>query len=415
MTFARSILIAAIVAATPFQDTILVATPLRQMGRSFAILPLLLLLLLDLAAWLALRPKVLNLKFVAAICYICLLTTAYLGVFGVAWNDVSLPLKAANMIIVSAIAVYAVAGVDWTASPYLPAAVKTAFVVTVAGILLCDLDFLGLGSVANSAVFHQTTNPDLRWRGFNSEASALSLTLATLGILSAALSVRRWAQVAFFAITGFLLAAGGSKGGILSLALVVALSLFTVRGHFGRLCGYLLLAAPIAYLAADRFLSLSTLELLSETATLATRGTLALWASLVVLHNPLGVGFGGFYPALSEYLPDAIRTASQVAPIPLNFEEVVLYLTSSENASAKTMLMNFAVYLGVPFLLGYFVFVSRIVRACIRSSHFTLMAAILFVTVALCTYSDSLVSYNVLLVYGLGWREYTSNGHSARS
>lgn len=414
LTF-RELLLALVVLGSPFQDTILKTLGLGALGRSFAVLPLLLLALFDFCSWLAGRRHIVPLKLTATIAYCAIISVGYLAKYGTQWNDVFLPAKALSQVVTVGLAVYTIFAVDWANFRYLGATLHAAFAIAVIGVAVCDYNLLDLGSIGNSGIFHQTEILDQRWRGFASEASALSLTLASLGMLSAAYARRKSTQLGFIAATAFLLAAGGSKGGILTLAIVGIVGLGTVRRQLARRSAYVLLSAPFAYIAADRFMSLSAIEVLTETTTLATRGTLAIWAGIVVLHNPLGVGLAGFYPALSEYLPEAMRTAVQLSPLPLNFQEVVRYLTSSENASAKTMLMNFTVYWGIPFLAGFFLFVSRITKACVRSQRLSLLAAILFVTIALCTYSDSLVSYNVLLAYGLGWRECRFNGHIAHS
>ncbi len=415
MPTTREILLSLVILGTPFQDTILMSLGLGNLGRSFAVVPLLLLALLDLCSWLAGSRHPVPLSLIAAGAYCTAITVGYFAHYGTQWNEVFLPSKAISQALTLCLAIYVVFALDWSAFRFLRISLYAAFAITVLGVAVCDGNVLGLGSFVNTGFLHQTPILDQRWRGFTSEASALSLTAASLGILSAAHATGGRTQVGFIGATALFLAAGGSKGGILALLLVGAFSVLTMRGQLRRVAGYLLLFAPVLYLAADRMMSMSTLELLSETTTLATRGTLAIWAGMVVMHNPLGVGLGGFHPALSDYLPDAMRTAAQLSSFPLNFDEVIRYLATSENASAKTMLMNFGVYFGLPFLICFFVFVSRIARACIRSRRLSLLAAILFVTIALCTYSDSLVSYNVLLAYGLGWREYRLNGHTARN
>jgi hypothetical protein len=117
----------------------------------------------------------------------------------------------------------------------------------------------------------------------------------------------------------------------------------------------------------------------------------------------------GFYPALSEYLPDTLEMISDISPLPLNFEEVVAYATSAENASTKTLLFNFGTYFGLPFLIIFSIFIRRLIGGCVSSRKPALLAAILFVTAGVCTYSDPIVYYNICLVFGIGWRQYKAS------
>jgi len=157
---------------------------------------------------------------------------------------------------------------------------------------------------------------------------------------------------------------------------------------------------------------MSTAEALSDTTTAATRGAVILWAMRVMAHNPLGVGFGGFYPALSTYLPETLDVVSRISPLPLRFDEVVDYANSADNVSTKTLLFNFGTYCGVPFLILFAVFIGRLVRGCMDARKPVLMALILFVTAGVCTYSDPIAYYNICLVYGVGWRQYRAVAHA---
>jgi hypothetical protein len=390
---------------TPFQDTIL-RVPLRHLGTSFAIVPILLLVLLDLAVWLARPDRRVSVKWLCAGCYGTLLTLIYLLLFGTNWNGTNLLLKSCTLFIMTGLALYVMYRPDWGHMRYLALAVRIAFAIAIVGVLFGDLNLLGLRDVVNNPIFHQTANLDERWRGFTAEASTLALSMGSLGFLAAALSKSRIAKTLLVVLTMLLLAFGASKGAILTVALVGISVVLLSKGRRIPAVLCLILLMPVGYLAYQRFLTMSTLEALSETTTVATRGTVVLWSIDVMAHHPLGVGFGGFYPALSKYLPETVSQVNELSPIPLNFEEVVGYATSSENASTKTLLFNFIVYFGIPFLIAFLALTATLIRACVRCRRPLLLATFLFVTIGVCTYNDPLVYYNVFLVYGLCWSQH---------
>lgn len=393
---------------TPFQDTIL-RVPLRHLGTSFAAVPILLAVVLDLGLWLANPTKHLRLRWLAAAAYAVLLNAVCLALWGVEWNGTDLVAKTVNLAIMTAIALYVIFRPDWLRLPRLATAVHAAYAIAIAGVLLSDLNLAGLQPLVNNPVFHQTENLDTRWRGFTMEASTLALNLGSLGFLSAALARSRASKIGFIALTVLLLALGASKGAILTMTIVGVLVVLLSRGMRLQAILATALLLPVGFVAYDRFLMMSNAEALSETTTAATRGAVILWSLDVLRHNPLGVGFGGFYPALSAYLPETMDRLDGVSPLPLNFEEVVSYATSAENASTKTLLFNFAAYFGFPFLIAFAAFVFRLVRGCLRARQPILLAAVLFVTIGVSTYNDPLVYYNVFAVYGIAWRLASAN------
>jgi hypothetical protein len=398
---------------TPFQDTFL-REPLRQLGASFAVLPLLALVAIDCVNWLASEERRVNLKWVAIGLYALLLNALALTLSGTEWNGVNLLLKVPNVFFLTALALYVVFRPKWIELDHLGAAVKIAFGIAVVGVLLGDLNLLGLRGVVDNPILHRTINPDTRWRGLTSEASTLSLSLGSLGLLSAALS-RGIARALFLTATVFLLCAGASKGAIPAmLAVGIGLIVFSTGNRFWA-AAITILLLPVGYFGYQRVQILSATDALSQTTTAATRATVVVWAIDVIARNPLGVGFSGFYPALSRQLPDAIDTVSKISPVPLNFEEVLGYVTSGDNASSKTLLFNYGAYFGIPFLIVFAVFIVRLMRACVRGHQPLLLATLLYVTVAISTYNDPITYYSTFVIYGVGWQFYRSVTPPARS
>jgi hypothetical protein len=232
----------------------------------------------------------------------------------------------------------------------------------------------------------------------------LSMSLGSLGLLSAALaqsSVRRGLCIA---ITAGMLAASGSKGGALTLALAAGFAGLLGRGSRKQVAVAMIALLPFALVAYERVMFMSTTDAIAQTTTFATRLSLAIWGMEVVAHNPLGVGFGGFLPSLTDYLPDAMEHAFRLSPLPMNFTEVRGYLASAQYAGTKTLILDLTVYLGLPFLTAFVWFVGRVYRSCLQARQITLLTAFAFVTIAICTYNGALVHYSGFLVMGVAWR-----------
>ena len=213
-----NVLLALTIVLIPFQDTILRATPLRQMGASFAVVPLLLLVSLDVLSWVGGSQKRIDLRWAIAVLYCAFITGLYLLLFGANWFGVNLVLKALNMTIMSVLAAYVVFRPRWAAFPYLRPAVAIAFVITVVGVLMNDLNLLGTRKLVANSIFHMTHNDDTRWHGLASEVSMLSVCLGSFGLLYASLvesAVVRWTVLI---TTVAMLSCSGSKGGVLTLA-----------------------------------------------------------------------------------------------------------------------------------------------------------------------------------------------------
>jgi hypothetical protein len=388
----------------PFQDTFLRGTPLRLLGSSFAIIPLLILVVLDAVEWLVSSRRNVNLVVAGSVAWSVLLTLTYLAIAGPVWNGASLPLKAINISIMIALAGWVVFRQDWLSFRYLRLSVHGAFAIVILGVLVNDLNVAGLKPLTANSVLHYLQNPDSRWHGLSPEASMLSMSLGSLGLLSAALAQSSVQRGLCIAITAGMLAASGSKGGALTLAIAAGWAGLLGRGSRKQIAVAMVALLPFALVAYERVMFMSTTDAIAQTTTFATRLSLAIWAVEVVAHNPLGVGFGGFLPSLTNYLPDAMEHAFRLSPLPMNFTEVRGYLASAQYVGTKTLILDLAVYLGLPFLTVFVWFVGRVCRGCVQARQITMLTAFVFVTLAMCTYNGSMVHYDGFLVIGVAWR-----------
>ncbi len=405
MTLVR-ILMGAVLILSPFQDTFLRNTPLRMLGTSFAVIPLFALAAIDIARWLAAREKKVNWKMAAAGVYCAAVTFVHLAAFGVEWHGVNLLVKSFNQGLMFALAAYVVFRLDWYGFPYLRVCAHTAFAICVAGILIHDLNLFGMRGLLANPIFHATDNPDTRWHGLCPEASVLSLSTGSLGLLSTACARRWWTRTLLLALTAVLLAGSGSKGAVLSLALVSVLVGLFARGYRLRVALGCVLLLPAAYLGYLRLQQMASAEAIQQSTTMATRGSLFFWTAEVVAHHPLGVGFGGFYHAFTFYLPRAMDRMYRASPMLLDFGEIQGYLSSGQYAGTKTLVFDLAVYFGIPFLAAYGVFVVRLWRACQAMRKPVLLIAVAFVSAGFSTYGGSPARYDTMVVLGAGWSLY---------
>lgn len=385
----------------PFQDSGLAGTPLRVLGSSFAILPLMILCCLRLLRRgldgnLQLRPA-----WLAGGLWVLVVNLLALLRHGADWNGASLPEKTLNLLVQLALVVYVVRGIPWAHFRWLPGAMLGSFLITLAGIALYDLNLGGLRPLFESPVFHFRANPDTRWHGFSSEASVLSFTVGAQGLLCAALWESTRARIAILATTVLALTFCGSKGGLAVLLAAIAVAGLIMPGR--RAVALLTLAgiAPLLPVAADRIEAAVTERALRETTTFSTRSSMAIWTLLVVQHHPLGAGCAGFYASLTRYLPDAMDRAARSVPVVHNFSEARSYLSAPQYVGTKTLLGDMAAYFGLPFLLFSAALVIRTLAALRRRRDYWLTSAVLFLCLAWSTYMASLALYPGYICLGV--------------
>lgn len=402
----QNLLAALFICLIPFQNTILQNSILMTLGSSFAIMPLLVMVLMSMTFGIPNWDLRVHKSICIGILY-CFLASLF-GVlkFGLYSQGVNLIWQASKFLIDTTLALYVIFAIDYKNNPWVGTSIKVAFTITVAGIMLGDIGVFGLKSLIDNEVLRFLPSLDGRWQGTTKESSHLSVLIVTFGMLSAHVCKSRTGKV-FSWVNSFLwLALSGSKGGFLTMVLTLAIVLF--RGKLGLLKATvfsLLASIPIA-IGLIMFLPQLNTNVLGSATSLATRLTLFFWTTHMLMYFPLGVGFTGFLPAMKAYIAASAEKAQALIPFPMNFSEVLGYRDSAQDASTKTLLGNFSVFFGVPFLYFAGKFVSRLIRNLIRERQTALVVGIFFVVIAFSTYYDSLANYNTFLLIGIATNEY---------
>lgn len=387
-----------IIILSPLQDTILQKTPLKLFGASPAVLPVMALATLTLLNGLLRLKLTLDRRMLIGIIYVLIICAAHLvtfqpGLDTIQWH----PLRSFGLM--TALIVFMMTGVDYQNTRGLRIAIFIALFLTLTGVVLGGL--LGPDAIKFLQV---TPDASRRPRGFSTESSTLSVQIICIGMLSAHYMRRTWQKVIISTITGGLLIYSSSKGGLIALLLCV-LILVLVRSRASLFYKFLigLLVSPVlvagAILVVSRF---SHLVALNQTTTIATRVSMALFSTIVVIHNPLGVGFTGFYPAIPKYLYSAMWTVQSWFPFPLAFVEVKGYLTPPfKDADCKSFFLDFLVFFGIPFAILFFHFGYNLLQKLLAYRLFSLFVAVLFAFLALFTYYSTLNAYTVPLLIGI--------------
>ncbi|MHB1938877.1 MAG: hypothetical protein ACYCOR_20190 [Acidobacteriaceae bacterium] len=334
--------------------------------------------------------------------------------FGSYALGVNLIVQGLKLALDTGLVLFVIFGIDYSNESNIRRAVKIAFAITVLGIILNDLHIPGLDVLTNNPVLHQTPQDDPRWRGMSKESGVLAPLIMGLGLLSAHYSQTAFAKGVYWTLSLSLMFAGGSKGGFLCMLGVIVVIFMSGNIGFLRSLILFILSIPIIYFGFYIFLREIPLVALIASNSIATRLTMQIWSCLVFMHFPLGVGFTGFLPALRDYLFQAADTAQAIVPFPMNFTEVYNYQYSAQDASSKSLLGNFTAFFGFPFLYLAMVNCIRLVRVLYRNNMITLLASVLFMLFALCTYADSLAYYNFYIIFGIAIYEYKKSTHTTR-
>lgn len=410
-------LLFAFICLTPFQDTILQVTPLQRLGSSFSVIPLLLIVFLEIAR------RVIRFDFVFRRFLIVMVVYAILvSLFGVFEFSSDAPnadmiWQAAKLAIDSALVLYVIFGIDYSDTRLVGFAVQVAFFTTIAGILMNDFNLFGLSGLTNSGFFHQSPvlDPfDHRWRGLTKEPSVLAPLLMGMGLLCAHFAKGVWMKRTYWMLALTITALGGSKGGVISM-LVILFFVLMLRMKAGIVQGFLLilLFAPIAFLGVNILLPQFGAEAVRASNSIATRLTMQLVAGLILLHFPLGIGFGAMFPAIGRFLAEAMHMAQSLVPFPLLFDEVSTYFSEPQDAGAKSLAANFAIFFGFPFVISAAISCFRLARQLYRLGYIALFACVLYTVFQLCTSVDSLAYYNIYLPFGIAICEVRRHANSS--
>jgi hypothetical protein len=233
-------------------------------------------------------------------------------------------------------------------SPNLKLILSLGLGVSVVAFVLSDY-LTVLPQVVHNLVFSDAfrTPVDARPRGFMEEASHFAayggLCLLNLFLLrerGRLFSLKRFLSFSLILI-GYLFLIG-SKGSIIG----VAIALLAIGMSWRRL-HYLLLAIPGFY-----FLAVSQVQVLSadisQYTSVATRLGMGGAAVLGIVHNPFGYGYYGFYGAFAKFGLDIMEWLGSY--LPLNLSEFADIMSSMQNISAKSTLLDFTLIFGIFFV-----------------------------------------------------------------
>lgn len=396
----KSALLFAFIVFLPFQDVGLANTPLGVAGASLSVIPLVMLLMIQLAEWSLQKDLKINVLHLWVVSYMIVVTTVYFASSGIVSYGENMVWKSIKLLILTVLFASPISFINYEKFHNIKYAVGIAFTLSCAGLLL---PFLGLEWFDSNSMLHATPNGNMRPRGFALESSTLSIQIVTLGLLAMHFFHNRLTKALLLIIIVVILMTIESKGGVAVFGLTVFLSILLLpkTASWKRMLG--IIVGVIIMANAFYFILDSVTKDLEEFSSTATRLTMAITTVLIAAHNPFGVGFSGYLPAISTYLPDAINLIN----LPLNYGEVSSYIAqnSAKNISAKTFLFNYFLFFGWPFVIGFILFFIELVRRVRKVGSKHLLAAILFSVLAISTYSDGLGLYNVSLVFGVAFNE----------
>jgi len=349
------------------------------------------------------------------ICLAYVLFTAVYGIllFGVRSHGENLLWKGTTIFISLATIIFAVK-LDYDKSPVVRSAIYVAFALVLFGFLFGNSNPLGLPALVENGVLHYYPLPDLRPRGFASEASQFSLTAVIIGLLSVHVARSRAAKTLLFLVTLGLLIASGSKGGILTLFIcVIILCVMKWHSKFYHIIILFFILLPLGLGLIWVIPNLFPEEALASSGTVPTRFSMIICALMTVIHNPFGVGLTGFLPAVAKYLSGAMSTVQSIFPFPLNFEEVSDYLISSDMVSTKSFFFDQLMRFGIPFAFFFVVFIGSLLKRLVAERQRVLFIAILASTIAIMTYAPGTGNYAIPILFGVALTE-VRNGPNPR-
>jgi hypothetical protein len=385
---------------TPIQDFVLQSTPLRSLGISPAIFPLIALAALQLNRWLVAMQWTVSWR--SSICAFYVLATSVYGVviFGTTSHGENLLWKGTTSLI-SLLAIIFAAQLDYEA-PIVRKALYVAFALICLGFFFGNSNPLRLPEFGENSVLHYTPLEDERPRGLASEPSQFSATATIIGLLAAHVTQsRRW-KVVLFSATAFLLFASGSKGAILTLFIcLVIIAVLKWHRSWYQVFALILVLFPLGLVLIWLIPNLFPQESFATSGTVATRFSMILCALMTAIHHPFGVGVTGFLPAVARYLPEAMFTIQSFFPFPLYFGEVTEYLTSADMVSTKTFFFDQLMRFGFPFVILFAVFIGKLLRKLISNRDTLLFIGVLFATIAVTTYQPGTGNFAISMVFGV--------------
>lgn len=397
------------IALSPIQDVFLQGTPLRGVGASLSLVPLLVMIALIFARWALRGTFTIHRVVLICVAYACAVTAYGFLYFGTTVYGENLFLKTLTNLVSFALPLLAVFIPRYELRSTVRAACYTAFAVLVFGVCFSHPTPFGLPRLLENPLFHYKTllpsEVAERPRGLSTEPSYLSITVIAICLLCAYLSRRRLSK-SFFALAALaLLIASGSKGGILVLFICLFIVALTKWHKWYQAPLLAVILIPLGFFAMSLIPTMFPEEGFETSNSVQTRASMILCALNTVAHHPLGVGFSGFLPAVVAYLPNAMDTLQAYSPLPLAFPEVSQYLISSEDVGTKTFFFDQLMRFGIPFAVFFFVVMMKLLKRLAMQEQSILFVAVLASTVALSTYVPLSSQYATSILFGVALLE----------
>jgi hypothetical protein len=405
------------IALSPIGDFFLQATPLRSLGASPAIFPLLALAGIALGEWLASGRLKVNRVFLICLAYTLVITLYGLLFFGFSSLGESLIVKCLKSALTLGLTIFAATGIDYRVTGMVRTAIYVAFTLVILGVCFGSPNPFGLPPVLEkNAILHFTPTPDvLRPRGLASEPSLLSISAICFGLLSAYVGRTKQMKTLFIIVTVALLIASGSKGGIVTLFLcLMILTIIKWHSRWYHVVAVVLILLPLGLGLIWVIPNLFPDSGIAGSGSVATRLSMIICSLIAVQHHPFGVGFAGFLPSVTTYLPAAMYTLQSFFPVPLNFQEVALHLTSSDMVSTMTFFFDQLMYFGIPFAACFAIFVIILVKRLIVRDQRILAIGVLASAIAMTVYAGGSIFYAFPILFGAALSE-VRNGANPRS
>lgn len=410
----RNIFISLWIILIPFQDSGLQSLGIGFLGKSPSFIPLIAIIFLDIlknvndsfSGGKAIRFKKI---WLYVLVYMASISLLYLIISYISLGDIviykrNLIFKSINLFILTVLFIYPIFFIK-----YHEIAIKKelfiCFIVTILGVFLCD--YMQSDFFQNNQIFHSVPYEysNQRPRGFSLESSWLAIMIISLGFLLLHYLERKMSKFLILITMLVMLIFSISKGAILSLAIVTFVILnLKLKLNFLMRIFVLFITLVMVIGIGSEMVSLITVDITRFTSSVS-RITLIVTSFLILLHNPLGVGFTGALPAIHDYLPKGISLVNSLTNFDLNFFEVKGYIdaVTDTQISTKTLLTDYAIYFGIPFIISFFVFNYKLLSRLRKRQILYLYAGVFFLFITLCTYSDGIGMYNISLLYGIAF------------
>jgi hypothetical protein len=395
-----------LIALSPIQDLFLQATPLKGLGASASLIPMLAIVSLVFARWL--MEGTFRVSWVVIICAAYAFGVSVYGFlyFGFKSQSENLFLKSVTALITLGLFLAAIFIPKYDFRRTVRAACYVAFAILILGVLFSRPTPFGLPELFDNSILHNTPATEFpRPRGLSTEPSTFSVTAIAICLLCAHQSRKGFSRLFFLLASLGLLVASGSKGGILILFVCIFVLAVTKWHRWYQVPLLALTVLPLGFAAVWWLPSLFPEQGALQLGSVQTRASVVLCALDTVQHHPFGVGFSGFLPAVAAYLPNAMSTVQAQSPLPLDFSEAFEYLNSSQDVSTKTFFFDQLMRFGVPFAIIFIFSITKLLKRIGPSRQQILFVAVLACAIALSTYVTLTGQYATSILLGVALAE----------